>query len=41
MMSSEFAEFFSRQSRVVERALCEDRDVYPDYSRNFDDDGMM
>ncbi|XP_043241865.1 cytoplasmic dynein 1 intermediate chain 1-like [Amphibalanus amphitrite] len=41
MMSAEFSEFFSRQSRVVERVLCEDRDLYSDYSRNFDDDGMM
>ncbi|XP_037077443.1 LOW QUALITY PROTEIN: cytoplasmic dynein 1 intermediate chain-like [Pollicipes pollicipes] len=41
MMSTEFAEFFSRQSRVMERVLHEEADVFTDYSRDFDDDGLL
>lgn len=41
LMSREFAEFFERQSRVVERALCEESDFFCDYSRNFDQEEAL
>ena len=41
MMSPEFMEFFNRQACVVERALCEDWNIFADYSRNYDDDEAL
>ncbi|XP_043218882.1 cytoplasmic dynein 1 intermediate chain-like isoform X3 [Amphibalanus amphitrite] len=41
MMSPEFIEFFTRQACVVERALCEEWNIFADYSRNYDDDEAL
>ncbi|XP_037093444.1 cytoplasmic dynein 1 intermediate chain-like [Pollicipes pollicipes] len=41
MMSPDFVEFFTRQACVVERALCEEWNIFADYSRNYDDEEAM
>uniref|UniRef100_A0A2P2HX38 Cytoplasmic dynein intermediate chain n=1 Tax=Hirondellea gigas TaxID=1518452 RepID=A0A2P2HX38_9CRUS len=38
MMTEEFHEFFDRSTRLVERALAEDVDIYIDYSHDHDQD---
>ncbi|XP_014663057.1 PREDICTED: cytoplasmic dynein 1 intermediate chain 2-like isoform X3 [Priapulus caudatus] len=39
MKSEEFARFFERASKVVERALCEDSDILKDYAGSSDNEG--
>jgi len=38
MMTEDFHQFFDHASRIVERALCEDTDIYVDYSHDHDED---
>ncbi|XP_066977015.1 cytoplasmic dynein 1 intermediate chain-like isoform X32 [Macrobrachium rosenbergii] len=39
MMTEEFHTFFDRSTRIVERALCEDANIFVDYSHDHEEDG--
>lgn len=39
MMTEEFHNFFDRSTRIVERALSEDANIYVDYSHDHEEDG--
>ncbi|CAB4064428.1 DYNC1I [Lepeophtheirus salmonis] len=39
MMKEDFQKFFDRTTRLVERALCEDVNVFVDYTGNYENDG--
>nr|UWX08043.1 dynein cytoplasmic 1 intermediate chain 1 [Eriocheir sinensis] len=39
MMTEEFHSFFDRSSRVIERALGEDMNIFVDYSHDYEEDG--
>lgn len=38
MMTEEFHDFFDRSTRLVERALAEEVDLYLDYSHDHEED---
>ena len=39
MMTEEFHGFFDRTSRIIERALAEDTNIFVDYSQDYEEDG--
>lgn len=39
MMTEEFHGFFDRTSRIIERALAEDTNIFVDYSHDYEEDG--
>lgn len=39
MMTEEFHSFFDRTTRVMERALAEDANLFVDYSHDYEEDG--
>lgn len=39
MMTEEFHSFFDRSSRIIERALAEDMNLFVDYSHDYEEDG--